>query len=497
MTMDAAGTEAEAVAVEDGQIVAVGNPERAAELAGTEVATIDCEGGVLLPAFIDSHMHLLSYAASLLAVDCRGARSIGEIQDAIRRRAAETDPGSWIRATGYEETALAEGRHPTAADLDAATADHPVRLAHSSGHARVLNSVGLRLAGISAATEEPPGGVISRDATTGEPDGLLTGMEDAVDAAVPDLPYEELRRGVGEASLNLLRAGVTCIVDATHTNGLGEWQLLERLMAGGALLQDVVMMEGYEHLRELPLRSVDGRLRRGPVKIMVHELENTSPDDAELAAMREAVAEVHAARRQAAIHAVGENAVLAAVEAIEAALAKQPRNDHRHRIEHCGVLADGVAGRIADAGIVVAAQPALLRERGDRYRALVPEAKLGRLYAFRELTEAGITLSGGSDAPVTRPVPLASMATAVERRTSAGEELAPEQAVGVFDALRWWTVGSAYSLRLEIERGSIGPGKAADLVLLPAGALDGAAGLDELRPSRIWQAGREVTLDST
>ncbi|MCH7697483.1 MAG: amidohydrolase [Chloroflexi bacterium] len=495
LTMDERGSEAEAVAVRGGRIVAVGSAEVAANSAGSDADRIDCAGGVLLPAFIDAHCHLLSFAASLRSVDCTGARSIKEIQDAIRRRATETPPGSWIRAFGYEETRLAETRHPTAKDLDAATTEHPVRLVHGSGHARVLNTHALRLAGIDSSTEEPPGGVIERDLNTGEPSGVLIGMERLVDQAVPNLSYEELSDAVREASRCFLNAGITAIQDATHTNGPSEWALFERLMEDGSLPLDVVMMEGSEHLGELPESAVDGRLRRGAVKVMLHELEHIEPDADEVEAMNKAVEIAHVAGRQLAIHAVGEGAVRAVVDALEAALQEQPRADHRHRIEHCSVLPEGMAVRIAELGIIVVSQPSFVRERGDRYRRLLPESQLGRLYAFRTLSEAGVQLAAGSDAPVTRPEPLAAVAAATVRATASGAAMGAHEAVDTLTALRWWTGGAARAAFLE-ERGVLSVGAIADLVLLSDDAL--MLSSEELRtssPKRVWRRGVQVAPD--
>ena len=304
--MDPARPRAEAVAVRDGRIVAVGSAAAVARTLGAGGERIDCQGDVLLPAFIDAHCHLLAYAASLRSVDCTGARRIADLQEALRQAAAQRPAGEWVRAFGYEETTLAEGRHPNRHDLDAAAPGHPVRLIHRSGHASVLNSLALQRAGIGVTTEEPPGGFLDRDPASGEPTGLLLGMERVIERAIPPLPYEELSDGVRRAAGRLLRAGVTCVQDAGHNNGRAEWELFERLVAGGALPLALVLMEGFDHLGELPALGAGGRLRRGPVKIMLHELEHDlAPDEAELARM---VDEVHAVGRQVAIHAVGERA---------------------------------------------------------------------------------------------------------------------------------------------------------------------------------------------
>ena len=165
ITMNPQRPRAEAVAVRQGRIAAVGSEGEVASLRTAETRLLDCGGGALLPAFIDAHAHLLAYAASLLSVDCGPAavRSIDDIRRAIEERARATPPGRWLRAFGYDETALAERRHPNRHDLDAAAPQHPVRLIHGSGHACVLNSLALRLAGIDITSEEPPGGYMERE----------------------------------------------------------------------------------------------------------------------------------------------------------------------------------------------------------------------------------------------------------------------------------------------------------------------------------------------
>lgn len=490
LTMDPARPRAQAVAVRDGRILAVGSVSEARKALDAGAEQIDCAGAYLLPAFIDAHCHLLAYAATLRSVDCTGARSVADIQRRIRARAAVTPEGQWLRAYGYEETALAEGRHPNAAELDIAASRHPVRLIHRSGHASVLNTSALRAAGIRVATEEPPGGVIDRDLATGEPSGLLLGMERFIEQATPKLSFEELSAAVREASELLLRSGISMVQDATHTNGRPEWELFERLIDEGSLLVDVVVMEGIDHLGELPEVGGAQRLRRGAVKIMLQELgDEVTPGQDELGRM---VREVHDAGRQLAIHAVGERAVAAAANAIEEALRRRPRADHRHRIEHCSQLPAGLAPRLAAAGVFVVSQPSFVRERGERYLQLVPVEQQPNLYAFRTLADAGVSLAAGSDAPVTAPAPLASAAAASDRKTVSGRLVAPDQAVDVEEALRWWTAGSASATFLEGDRGSVRVGLLADLVMLTP---QSAGNLPDASVQRLWRAGSEVVLN--
>jgi predicted amidohydrolase YtcJ len=465
VTLDAACPHAEAVATEKGRIVALGSD---AELATPRsgASLVDCHGGTLLPAFIDAHMHLLAYAASLVSVDCspEAVSSFADIQGALRREAARTPAGRWLRATGYDETALAERRHPTRWDLDAAAPDNPVRLIHRSGHASVLNSLGLARVGVSISTAEPPGGYMERELTTGEPTGLLMEMDALLDAAIPRIDDSELAQAVRRASDSLIAAGVAAVQDATATNGPDSWQTFRRLTVEGHLRVPVTVFEGYESLGRLPRQAIGGRLRRGPVKIPVSELgDEITPDERELAAM---VWQVHRRSRQVAIHAVGRRAVEAAATAIEEALRRRPRPGHRHRIEHCGVCPPDLAGRIAALGITVVSQPSFLYHSGDRYLARVPREDQPHVYPFGDLLRAGARLAAGSDAPVTPSRPLLSIQSAATRASRLGAVLSPEQSISVEHALRMHTFDAAWSAFDDAERGSIAVGKRADFVLL-------------------------------
>ena len=466
LTMEPSRPLAEAVAVAGDRLLAVGSEAWVARQRGPRTRLVDGRGLTLLPGFIDAHCHLLSYAASLLSVDCspRAVRSIGDIQAALAAAAARAPEGRWLRAVGYDETDLAEGRHPTRWDLDAAVPRHPVRLVHRTGRACVLNSRALTLVGLDASSEEPPGGYMERDPLSGEPTGLLLEMNDVVDAFVPALPYEELSAGVGQAAQAFLSQGVTSIQDATATNGPQEWALFRRLMAEGYLPLSVTLMEGNRHLGELPEADSALPLRRGPVKVVIAELgDDLHPGLEELT---ETVWCVHEAGRQVAIHAVGEAAANAAAQALSNVLRRRPRRDHRHRIEHCGVCPPALARRLAALGALVVTQPSFVYHNGDRYLRQVAAEDLPYLYPLRTLLETGVPVAAGSDAPVAPPGPLSGLAGAVRRLSSGGAAVTPGQAVSVEEALVMHTRAAAYAAFEENERGSLRAGKRADLVLL-------------------------------
>jgi hypothetical protein len=466
LTMEPSRPLAQAVAVAGDRLLAVGSEAWAARRRGPQTRLVDGRGLTLLPGFIDAHCHLLSYAASLLSVDCspRAVRSIVDIQAALAAAAARTPEGRWLRAVGYDETDLAERRHPTRRDLDVATPGHPVRLVHRTGRACVLNSRALALVGLGPASEEPPGGYMERDPDSGEPTGLLLEMNDVVDPFVPALSYEDLSSGVRQAAQAFLSQGVTALQDATATNGREEWDLFRRLMAEGHLPLSVTLMEGYSHLGKLPRADGALPLRRGPVKVVITELgEELHPAPEDLAEM---VWRVHQAGRQVAIHAVGEAAVVAAAQALAGALGRRPRRDHRHRIEHCGVCPPALARRLATLGVLVVTQPSFVHHNGDRYLRQVPAEDLPHLYPLRTLLDAGVPVAAGSDAPVAPPGALSGLVGAVRRRSSGGAAVAPGQAVSAAQALAMHTRAAAYAAFEEHRRGSLRAGKRADLVLL-------------------------------
>lgn len=461
LTMDPARPRAEAVLVFRGAIVTAGAESEVARAAReAEAEELDLEGRALVPAFIDAHMHFFGYAAKLVSVDCGpgAADSITAILRRIRARAAQLPDGAWVRASGYDELALRERRHPNRFDLDSAAPDHPVRLMHRSGHASVLNSRALAQAGISGETPEPPGGYMERDLETGEPTGLLVEMDEWLDEAVPPLGPAELRAAAAEASGKLMAAGITCLEDAGARNGPEEWRLVEELQAAGVLKQAVAMMEGYEHLGELP--EGGGRLRRGSVKVMPRELEHEfHPQAGELANMLESI---ERAGRKAAVHAVSRRGVTTVLDAFERLGARAAG----HRIEHCGVCSPADAARIARLGLTVVTQPGFLRQNGDLILKRLSASDLPDLYPLRRLLDAGVALAGSSDAPVIGPDAIGSMRAAVERRSSSGADMGVRQGIEAGEALALFTSSAARALGLAGERGRISPGLAADFVAL-------------------------------
>ena len=445
-----------AVACAEGRIVAVGAPDACARALPSGCRRIAAPEATLLPGFVDAHVHVLAAAAAEAGPDVtpRAVSGVAELLAVLADAAARTPRGEWVRAAGYEETMLAEGRPPTRGELDAAVPGHPVRLIHRSGHAEALNSRALALAGVGESTPEPPGASFGRSLADGRLDGLLTGMADAIEAAMPPPDRAAVAERVRRWARARAAEGVTTLVDAGARNGPAEWETFESLIAEGAIPQGLVAMESAAALGRLPERGAGGRLLRGETKLQPAAFEGEGADAAALAA---GIAPALAAGRRVAVHAPTEEAVDATLAALRAAGAPPGQ-----RLEHAPLPGPRAIAAIADLGAAVVAQPGLLGEVAPRYLRLLDPARRARLQPWRALLDAGGALAFASDAPVSRAGPLAAAAAASSGRPRA---LAPGQAIAPAEALRAWTAGAADAARLG-DRGRLRAGLAADLVLV-------------------------------
>lgn len=480
-TMVANAPRPTGVAVAGGRIVAVGNEADLRAVAGSAYDDFDCGGALILPGFEDAHLHLLAYAASLSAVDCspRAVPDIPELIAAIGARASRALSGAWIRAVGYRETELRERRHPTRWELDAAAPDNPVRLIHGSGHGCVLNSRALALVGIATDTEEPPGALIGRRLSDGEPDGLLLELNDLIERRIPAEPWESLRASVREANRRLLAAGVTTAHDLGIRNDAGTLAVFERLREAGDLTLRLVPALGFDAFAAGELPGW-----RGIVKLAINELDGTlRPTLPELAARLRAVA---AAGASAAVHAVSAAAVAHAATAF-AATARAARPAAPHRVEHAAICPPAIAARLAAAGIAAVYNPGLLYADAARFAREVPADDQPWLHNPAVGAGAGLLVAFGSDVPISPPNPLGSIVAAASRRGADGASL-PGPELSLERALWAQTAGGAAVAGAAGRRGAIAPGMPADLVLLPPGWPQGG----EAAPLKTMRAGRFV-----
>jgi predicted amidohydrolase YtcJ len=470
ITLNPRRPQARTIYIQGGRISKVSSKDVSRDQAGPGTHVIDCAGKTVIPAFHDAHCHIPAYAESLLNIDA-GPTSVRSIEDIVRRigeAAAALPAGSWIRCGGYNEFYLEEKRHPTRHDLDLATAAHPVKLSHRSGHAHVLNSPALQLAGISNETEEPPGGMIERDPETGEPNGLLYGMGSYLAQRIAPAGDEEMAAAVTRAGRTLLSLGITMVQDASPGNGMERWNRFIRWKRRGLFTPRIVMMFGAGELDSLqgrqPFYDKATGLGSGAVKVMIDEVRGSlNPPQEEINRL---AADIHRRGLQAAIHAVEESTVKAAALALEYALRQLPAEGHRHRLEHCSVCTPAMARRLARMGAGVVTNPAFIYYSGERYLAEVAPLRLKSLYAINTMLKAGASVAAGSDAPVANPDPLKGIYAAVTRRAATGQAVTPDEAISALDALKLFTINAAYSCFCERQTGSVAKGKLADLVVL-------------------------------
>jgi predicted amidohydrolase YtcJ len=404
----------------------------------------------------------------LLAVDCSASNSIGELQQVLRDAALTAQGAGWLRAWDYDETRLRERRHPTRWDLDAAVPDRPVRLAHRSGHAHVLNSKALAAVGVPDDGGDPPGVAVERD-ERGVPTGLLLEAEAFLDARVSRLTRSELRDGVRNAARLLLSRGVTGIQDATPANDLSRWALFRQMVADGDLPIPCVFMPGLAHLPDflnagLGFGAGDGGVRVGPAKgvitLSTGELRPSRPE------LTEMVGQAHQSGFPVALHAVEAEAVRVAAEVLGGVQRRTPRPGLRHRIEHASECPPDVLEAVREAGVIVITNPGFLHANGDRYLREVSQAMQPWLYRIGSLHRAGVPVAFGSDAPVGIPDSLLAAQAAVTRKSASGAMLGPNEIVSMDDALRMSTVDAVHASGLSLETGIIAPNMRADFVLL-------------------------------
>ncbi|MCH7606161.1 MAG: amidohydrolase, partial [Chloroflexi bacterium] len=404
----------------------------------------------------------------------------------IRSKAEATPTDRWIRGFGYDHLAFPEKRHPSRWDLDRAAPHHPVRLDHRSGHATVLNSRALGMAGIDKATPDPIEGVIERQDGTGEPTGLLLEMSGFLRQRLgASADRGEFEQGVSLLNQKLLSYGITSVQDAGPDNDLARWETFRELKNAGSLGCRVTMMAGAAHLNEflsqgMAWGSGDNWLRLGHVKIMLTLTTGQLQPTYEL--LKETVEQAHQAGFPVAIHAVEQEAVAAAAQALEEIppipLYKWGQGGispakSRDRIEHCAECPPDLVARVRAARATVVTQPGFVYWNGDGYLQRVETSLLPHLYPVGALHRAGVPVAFGSDAPVIDPNPWPAIYSAVTRTTRAGKPIRPlekgpetKREISVGTALRMYTSAGAYAEGTEKHKGTIQPGKLADLVLL-------------------------------
>ena len=510
----------EAVAVGGEKILAAGTTEEMMRHAGPQTRILDLGGDSLLPGFVDSHLHMLMYGTNKLGVDCKnGVGSVREILERLAERAAETPPGEWVRGWGYNDQRLAEGRHPNREDLDGVSTEHPVIAARTCGHISAVNSKAMEVMGITRDTPDPEGGKIERD-ERGEPTGVLKETAHMLAFEASAYPPEEMAEALRVANEDFVGLGITSIHEA---GGYGSEQMraMYRATADGTVKVRVYAMvcslnRSEDFVRNAVAAGVvtgmgDERFRIGPAKIFTDGSSSgptcatrkpytSDPGDSGIlyfsqGEIDEVLGAAHEAGFQITAHAIGDRAVEMVINCIEKSLARHPREDHRHRIEHAGMAPPDLMQRIKQLGIVPIPNPAFLYEFGDGYVKNYGE-RVESMFPLGTYAERGIPAASGSDAPVTVPDPMRGIYCAVTRKASSGEDVGGSQRTTLLHAIRTFTLNGAYASFEETRKGSIEPGKLADLVVFDGSILSAKEeDLLSMRPT-LTMIGGEVVFEN-
>lgn len=509
LTMEDRFPQAEALLVENGRILATGSKEALLSMASSSIKKIDLEGATLLPSFLDSHSHFTSYANSLLQVPLEGAASFADIVGRIKAFVQDNGipKGKWVVGAGYDHNQLEEGLHPPLSLLDGAAPDNPLILQHQSGHMGVLNSLALTALGITPETPSPSGGKI------GVEDGALTGYleENAFIGCLKRIPINAMGDLMGafqETQNRYLRYGITTVQDGMAVDGMVP--LYQQLCRQKKLKLDLVAygdMDNCQRLLEaFPSASYQSRFRIGGYKMfldgspqgrtawMREPYQGAPHGERGYPILTDAQVEEKLTRalregRQILAHCNGDAACLQYISAYQQARRKEKGPDIRPVIVHAQLLPRELLPLIGELGMIPSFFVAHIYHWGDvhcknfgieRASGISPAASAGK---------RGIPYTFHQDAPVIQPDMLETLWCAVERRTKRGVLLGLQERVPVWDALKAVTIHAAYQYFEEEKKGSLAPGKLANLVVLSGNPL--TVQPEELRKLQVLQTIRE------
>jgi predicted amidohydrolase YtcJ len=484
----------EAVAVRDGIIKAVG-PARDLEAFVDKGSTvIDLDGKTVTPGFVESHCHPSMAGLNLcFEVDVKQAASIDDIIVLLQQKVAQLPKGNWVKGFGYNDQRLKEKRHPTRQDLDRATIDHPIFLGRTDGHLAVANSAALSLAGISQDTADPDGGRLDRDPQTGEPTGVLRELaQTMVKTLIPPYTVADFKEGILAACQQLASWGITSFHDAAvgreamiaYQELLAENRLPLRV---GMMIPGIPLLEfpGYlDELKTLGIQAGFGneRLRIYGTKFMcdgsmsgwtaaLYEPYANEPDELGITVVPEdelkaGIVEAHKAGLRPVTHAIGDRAIDIVLGAIELALKERPDPDHRMSVEHCSLPTEQAIERMKHLGVLPSSSVGFIYELGPAHLLGLGPERIKGYFPHKTYLEKGIISVGNSDWFVTSGNIAQQIYGVVTRTSYTGEVVGANQAIPVNEALRLYTINGAYASFEENIKGSIEPGKLADMAIL-------------------------------
>lgn len=504
VTLDEQNTIAKSLLVSKGTIVKIFS-ETAPKLDEydlTNANVIDLEGATLLPGFIDTHSHLYMYGQMLNFIDCRSPenKNIADIVEKVREKVAEAVPGEWIMGWGYDDTLLAEKRHPMRVDLDAVAPDNPVYLRHISGHFATVNTKALEMAGVTENTVVPTGGFFGKD-SDGKLDGVVHEIP-ALEIMNPVLPVpsqEESIENIARGAEAYLAQGITTCTDAGVGLDKGMAELgahLEAVNSGKNPLKMRLMIMNHLLRKDGPFANYTadelgvelqklsaGRVRLDSAKhfqdgsiqgytAALREPYASRPSEYgellnEQQAFNDEILDLHNRGYRIAIHGNGDRAIASNIEALSEAIKRNARHDHRHRIEHVQTASNNDLQLMKQFGIAASFFINHVYYWGDRHRDIfLGLERAERINPLAEAVALDLLFTLHSDCPITPISPLFSVWAAVNRETRNGAVLGDDQKIDVVTALKSMTIYGAELNFEENEKGTIEVGKKADFAIL-------------------------------
>jgi predicted amidohydrolase YtcJ len=502
---------AEAIAIRDGRVEALGRNDEIVKLKGPSTEVINLDGHLLMPGFNDAHVHLANAGFQKLSVDLIGVKSLAEFRDRIRARVQTAAPNEWIVGGGWDQTLWPVKELPSRRDIDDISAGHPVFLERVDGHISVANTLALKLAGTTDASRDPAGGKIDRDAT-GQATGIVReSARQAVNAVIPKPDHARRRQAIEAALQDLARSGVTSAQDNSDYQdsklAWSDFQVLEEIERKGKLTARITEWLSFndpvptllEHraahsqsdnmLHTGMLKGfMDGSLGSRTAALLepyADDSTNSGLPQYDQAKLTQMTRERVNAGFQIGFHAIGDRGVQMALNAFAAAetdhVGTGPRPvpaerssagsstvpDLRFRIEHAQVTNPMLVEQFKKLKVIASMQPSHVLTDMNWAESRLGPKRAAYSYAWATFLANGVTLAFGTDYPVEPVAPFRGLYAAVTRKSEDGkQEYYPEQKLDIDQAIAAYTTGSAFAQFAEKEKGTLAPGMLADLVVL-------------------------------